>query len=309
MPAKNLRRVVEGGTYCHVYNKGIENKTIFADDSDYKTFLGFLEEYLSTPRPTEAKKAEFTVNGKVFKGIPHQPKNYHDKVELIAYGLRPNSFHLLLHQKADKSLQAFIRSLCTRYSMYFNKKYSRSGTLFDGPYKSHQIDDKKGLAYSVLQLNKGENHTSQLEYSGQRNTDWVKTNIVLSIVGTIDNINDYIADYEPTYKDNILLEEKPQPTPNQPLERRDLETVSLKPWSRIPELAAASAVLVLLLGLGLRNISTASKSNPVYPVTLGTSTTTVFPSPTPSPEPDLKSEVNKTEATSQADTKPVNSDD
>src|SRR3989344_2821447 len=145
MPAKNLKRVNDSEIFCHVYNKGIEDRIIFADDADYQVFLGYLEDYLSPPKAPESTKKDFTVNGRVFRGVPHQPKNYFKKVELVAYSLKPDHFHLLLREITQKSLQAFIRSLATRYSMYFNKKYKRTGTLFAGPYKSVIVGNETSL--------------------------------------------------------------------------------------------------------------------------------------------------------------------
>src|SRR3990167_10261433 len=136
MPARNLSRINEDGVYLHIYNKGIENRAIFNDKQDFHVFVGFLEEYLSTPKDAEATKTVFQVHGKTFKGTPHQPKNYFNKIELIAYSLMPSHFHLLVNLKQKDALQGFIRSLCTRYSMYFNKKHQRTGSLFQGPYKS-----------------------------------------------------------------------------------------------------------------------------------------------------------------------------
>lgn len=285
MPAKNLQRVAEGGIYCHVYNKGIENKIIFADDSDYQVFLGFLEEYLSTPSSHESKKAEFTVNGRVFKGVPHQPKNYLNKVELIAYNLKPDHFHLLLHQKTEKSLQAFIRSLCTRYSMYFNKKYNRTGALFDGPYKSVQIEDEKGLILLTHYLHKSGDYSTYPEYLGQKSTPWVKTKVVLSANSGDPNHKEYNKNYELNPEEKILLAEFAIHNIDQHLARRDPEAIVLKPWSRIPELLVASTVFILLLGFSIRNIATTAKNPEANSTILGTNTIAASPSPTPSPEP------------------------
>lgn len=281
MPAKNLQRVAEGGICCHVYNKGIENRIIFADDSDYQVFLGFLEEYLSAPSSNESKKAEFTVKGRVYRGIPHQPKNYLNKVELIAYNLKPNHFHLLLHQKTKKSLQAFIRSLCTRYSMYFNKKYNRTGALFDGPYKSIQIENEKGQTLLTRYLHEAGGYSTYPEYSGQRNTPWVKTKIVLSTSSSDDNQKEYNKNYELNQEEKKLLEEITIEKPSGHLERRDLKVVSLKPWSRVPELLVASVVFIILLGFSLSNITAVAKSTQVSPVTLGTKTISTAPIATP----------------------------
>ena len=145
MTAKNLYRVNESGIYSHIYNKGIESKIVFSDSEDYQAFIGFLSDYLSTPVGIEAARRDFTVNGRVFRGVPHRLKNYFGKIELLAYRLSPNSFNLLVHQVAEGSIENFVRSLCTRYSIYFNKKYQRAGNLFERPYKSAQIKDETQL--------------------------------------------------------------------------------------------------------------------------------------------------------------------
>ena len=133
MPAKNLQRIDKEGLYFHIYNKGVEEKIIFSDGEDYRVFLRFLEEYLTTPQDPENTKKTFQIHGRTFRGTPHQPKNYFNAVELVAYSLMPNHFHLALSQVTKGSVENFIRSLCTRYSIYFNKKYTHSGPLFAGP--------------------------------------------------------------------------------------------------------------------------------------------------------------------------------
>lgn len=285
MPSKNLQRITEGGTNFHVYNKGIENKTIFVDDADYQVFIGYLDDYLSAPKTHGATKKEFTVNGRVFSGVPHQPKNYYNRVELIAYNLKPNQFHLVLHQKTPKSLQAFIRSLCTRYSIYFNKKYNHTGTLFEGPYKSVQAKDEKSLLLLTTSLHKAGGYSSYPEYLGQRETLWVKSSTVLSMINKDGNYKDYVEKFEPSKDEKSLLSEITTKDVHGHLERRDLEGILLKPWTRIPELVAASAVFVLLLGIGFRNISATNKNQGTENTILGTKINSTSQKPTISPNP------------------------
>ena len=180
MSAQNLHKTNADGFYCHIYNQGIEN-AIFRDEQDYGTFLAYLKQYLSEPADPKNIKKVFTVNGRSFRGIPHQPKNYFNKIELIAYSLMPNDFHLVLHQKTHGSLESFIRSLCTRYSMYFNKRYHRSGSLFQGPYKSVLIKDNQSLINLTRSLHKNpQSYSSYPEYLGRRSNSWVNTKVVLS---------------------------------------------------------------------------------------------------------------------------------
>ena len=274
MSAKNLYRIDTEGTYFHVYNKGIENRTIFGGDGDYKVFLGFIKDYLSTPQDPESVKKSFTVKGRVFIGTPHQPKNYFDKVELIAYSLMPDHFHLVLHQVTKGSLESFIRSLCTRYSMYFNKKYKRIGSLFQGPYKSIQIKDISQLPALTRHIHhEGIEYSSNPEYSGKKETSWVSTKVVLSMK-TADNSNDKELLNGITFEENNT----------QPLERRDPAKNIVKSYHpnlastpRIPEFIGLTAVFLILLSFGVKNIE-ASKvmpnaNNVIPPTTLGVSET------------------------------------
>lgn len=295
MPAKNLQRVAEGGTYCHVYNRGVENRSIFADDTDYLVFLDYLKDYLSTPKAPENTKKDFTINGRRFRGVPHQPKNYFNAVELIAYSLKPDHFHLILNQKTEKSLQAFIRSLCTRYSMYFNKKYNRTGSLFEGPYKSVIIKNDSSLLLLTRHLHKDSTYSTYPEYLGTKKTPWVKTKVVLSIKNKKGKYKNYVENYELNQEDQRLLEAISIEKVNQHLERRDIEEIRLKPWDRIPELLTAGALFVLLLGLGIRNVETVAKSPSNTPAIYGTKTISTTPAPTAKPEPKIVLTVKSAE--------------
>ena len=286
MPAKNLFRERKEGIYSHIYNKGVENRVIFNDEADYTVFLDFLEGYLTPPQDPESIKKSFTVNGRVFRGTPHQPKNYFNKVELIAYMLMPGHFHLLLHQVAKGSLESFIRSLCTRYSMYFNKKYQRTGALFEGPYKSVQIKSGPRLPHLTRFFHYAGGHSSYSEYLGARETSWVKPKIVLSFFskGTA-GYKDFVEKYEPDQKVKELLKDITFESEIEHLERRDParnvenhlpETAaqsSLKPLQRMPELLATIVVFLLLFTFGIRNVmvSTANDFNPsITPAVLST---------------------------------------
>jgi putative transposase len=198
MPAKHVARVNDEGVIAHIYNEGVDNKLIFQDKLDYEVFVNYLKEYLSPPHETHAAKREFTVKGKTYHGKPHQPKNYFGEVELLAYALKPTHFHLILKQKSKGALERFVRSLCTRYSMYVNKRYARSGTLFRGPYKSRQIETTLQLLLlgRHIHLNCDESsktmntYSSFPEYLGESFTSWVNSKPVLSEFSKIPEYSD-----------------------------------------------------------------------------------------------------------------------
>jgi len=278
MSAKDLS---ERRVYYHIYNCGVEKRIIFNDAQDYETFEGFLKDYLTPPADPESTKKVFTVHGRSFKGTPHQPKNYFGKIELIAYGLMPNHFHLLIHQKIHGSLEGFIRSLCTRYSMYFNKKHHRTGSLFEGPYKSVQIKDTSKFSPLISFIHHGPNdYSSYPEYSGKRKTSWVNTKSI-----------PFRETHEQNQTGNGLLDGITFENDTQYLERRSLTgnvEITEKTGSRIPEISVIFVIFLLLVGLGLRNIN----------ISMAPSVLSESVQPTNSPEPKTMMIVKITEGAS-----------
>ena len=61
-------------------------------------------------------------------------------VNVVAYILLPNHFHLLLKQLAKNGISCIMHKLDTSYTNFFNKKYGRSGALFEGPFKRIHIE-------------------------------------------------------------------------------------------------------------------------------------------------------------------------
>lgn len=128
------------GEYYHVYNRGVDKRTIFEVSSDYKRFVESL--YLANlDTPTNVRDIKQTKDS-VFE-FEHDEK----LVAIGAYCLMPNHFHVLLTPLQDGGVSKFMNKLATSYTMYFNKKYNRSGSLFQGPYKSSHADSDEYLKY------------------------------------------------------------------------------------------------------------------------------------------------------------------
>jgi putative transposase len=265
MPVQTVTDSNSNNLYCHVYNRGTTGNIIFFDDEDHKVFLDFLREYLSAPENSESTKKTFNIRGRAFRGTPHQPKNYYGKVELIAYSASPDHFHLLLNLKHKDSLQGFIRSLCTRYSMYFNKKHHRVGSLFHGPYKSILIKDES----SVLQLTRflhTHGASTYPEYIGTRVTSWVKPQAILSYFDTVKdtlasgpiNYKYFVEEYKPSQKELELLSKLTFENASRNFESKGAtknETAQkIKTYSRIPEYVILNTVFFFLLTMGVCNI-------------------------------------------------------
>ena len=180
-----MKQYVEEG-YYHIYNRGVEKRKIFLDEQDYKVFLKYLKLYLDPPGKLPIRKV--SIGNNTFQTVPRPLKNYYDKVKLLSYCLMPNNFHLLIKQTDKKSIELFMRSLATKYSVYFNKKYNRVGSLFQGPYKAVLASDDIYLLHlsRYIHLNPGKDspyrmaYSSYPEYLQKRNTSWIYTKDILS---------------------------------------------------------------------------------------------------------------------------------
>ncbi len=68
-------------------------------------------------------------------------------VDVLVFTLMPNHFHLMIRQKTEDGITKFMRKIGTGYTNYFNKKYERVGSLFQGKYKSVRIATEQHLIH------------------------------------------------------------------------------------------------------------------------------------------------------------------
>ncbi len=115
MPNRNIVKIYSPDSYYHIYNRGVNGRTIFKESGDYAVFLNLLKRSLDD-QPAKDKQ------GREYPWL-------HRDIELLAFCLMPNHYHLLVYQKDDKNAitKLLIRGVCTTYTVYFNKKYRRAG--------------------------------------------------------------------------------------------------------------------------------------------------------------------------------------
>lgn len=193
MPARNsIKQYTENG-YYHIYNRGVEKRQIFLGEQDYGVFLSYLKDYLTPKNEKDLMERlsdpnlSYKEKDKVLKLL--RLNNFFDEITLIAYCLIPNHFHFFVKQKNGKSIDRFIQSLATRYTMYFNRKYKRVGSLFQGVYKAVIVTTETQFIYLTKYIHKqslasqGETlqdqPSSYPEYLGLRSTSWVNPEEVL----------------------------------------------------------------------------------------------------------------------------------
>lgn len=131
--------------YYHVYNRGNSKQIIFHDIWDYNRFIKLL--FLSNGE--ESFKTRDVGNS------VYDFNRGKQLVHIGAYCLMPNHFHILITQTDSGSISKFMQKISTGYSMYYNRKYERIGTLFEGKFKSEHAEDDRYLKYlfSYIHLN------------------------------------------------------------------------------------------------------------------------------------------------------------
>lgn len=130
------------GEFYHLYNRGTDKRIIFKDKRDYEHFL-FLMYTCNTTKSIELRKI----------GLGFDRGN--ELVNIGAFCLMPNHFHILISEKDKNGISKYMLKLLTAYSMYFNKKYRRTGKLYEGKFKSTYVNNDQYLKYlySYIHLN------------------------------------------------------------------------------------------------------------------------------------------------------------
>src|SRR3989344_3711872 len=138
------------GEYYHIYNRGVEKRTIFLNDYDHKRFI-FLLHVLNTNKNLKIRDLLRENSYDELLKI----KNDDPLVAIGAYCLMPNHFHLLITPLVEGGVSKFMLKLQTAYSMYFNNKNKRNGALFQGVFKSQHLNKDEYLRYiySYIHLN------------------------------------------------------------------------------------------------------------------------------------------------------------
>ena len=139
MPSPNaIKTYVENG-YYHIYNRGVEKRLIFQDREDYTKFLYLLKVYLSPPDELGKEYPLLKAH------IVHN--NLFGEIDLLAFCLMPNHFHLLVKQKSKQGITKLMEQVITAYSMHFNKRHERVGHLFQSRYKAALVDSDEYLLH------------------------------------------------------------------------------------------------------------------------------------------------------------------
>ncbi len=186
MPSRNVLKVDIPDNYYHIYARGHNRTKVFRDDEDFRVFLNLFKRYLSITEITDGSGRPYT--------------QLRGKLELLAYCLMPNHFHLLVYQVKQGAMSRFMHGLMSSYSNYYNKKYKCSGALFSSRYRASRISTDEYLMQvsRYIHLNPGNwqayPYSSIHAYFGIGHPEWLQEQKVIDQFGSTPIYADFLDD-------------------------------------------------------------------------------------------------------------------
>ena len=134
------------GEFFHVFNRGVDKRIIFEDEQDINRFFKSLIEFNAVNPIGSLYENSFRELG------GSTAKSEERLVNIVAYCLNPNHYHLILEQLVDGGISEFMKRI-GGYTLYFNNKNKRNGTLFQGRFKAVHINSNDYLLHVSAYVN------------------------------------------------------------------------------------------------------------------------------------------------------------
>jgi len=146
MSIRNIKLVQ--GEYYHIYNRGNGKHEIFLDDYDCDRF----EKIMYICNSENKFNFRDSIVGSQIDAFDFEIGK--PLVSIVAWVLMPNHFHMFiisprqgLGEEEKENISRYIHKVSTSYAMYFNKKYKRTGSLFEGKFKVKHVNKENYFNY------------------------------------------------------------------------------------------------------------------------------------------------------------------
>ena len=195
----------------HLLNRGVEKRNVVLDDADRVRFVHDLYAF------NDLNDVDANHRFREFES-PHVREPL---VDIYAFCLMPNHYHLLVSEAEEGGISMFMRKLNMGYAKYFNEKYERSGVLWQGTFKKILVQRDAHFLYIPFYIhlnpldmkfprwregkvrNAGEalkfltqyRWSSYLDYSGTKNfSSILNQELLIDVLGTSSRQKHVITD-------------------------------------------------------------------------------------------------------------------
>jgi putative transposase len=188
MPCRNVLKHDTADTFYHVYARGASKQKLFREDSDYAYFTSLYARYLAN----EKSRSKC--------GVLYP--NYSDQVNLLAYCLMGNHFHMLVYQIDEHAMAALMKCIMSSYSGYYNLKYGKSGSPFESTYKASTITNQTYLLHISRYIHLNPRYWMRYKYSSIRqylagsDLEWLNVGRVRRLFAGRDEYRQFLEDYQ-----------------------------------------------------------------------------------------------------------------
>ena len=188
MPSRNVVKVDVSESFYHVYARGSNRQQIFLDEDDYSYFMQLFARYLSA-KPCTSKT-----------GVKYL--HYCGQIELLAFCLMSNHFHLLVYQHEKSAMSKLMKSVMTSYGRYFNLKYKRSGSLYESTYKASRITSDSYLQHISRYIHLNPRYWRRYPYSSLPHylnsiqPEWLHIGKIMGLFSDPVDYKLFLEDYE-----------------------------------------------------------------------------------------------------------------
>jgi len=133
----------------HVLSRGVDKRKIFLNDQNYFRFIHNLFEFNNSEWVSTSGQRKFNQCADIASRHIGQESRKKRKllVDIHAFCLMPNHYHLLLSSRVKDGIPRFMKKLNMGYAKYFNIKNDRKGALFESRYKSILIESESHFMY------------------------------------------------------------------------------------------------------------------------------------------------------------------
>ena len=177
------------GHYYHIFNRGSNLGLIFREPENYRFLLSRVKKYSS----------RFNIT-------------------VIAYCFMPNHYHFLLRQEGMESISKFVQRTFNSYTKAFNKVFHRTGTLFEGSFKSIHIERDNHIIHLCRYIHRNPleaglvtnlddwPYSNYLEWVGRRSGTLYDAKYVQTHFSNSEEYESFVLDYFPTKSVNQTIQ-------------------------------------------------------------------------------------------------------